>query len=411
MSKTWTILKYELLNTLSRRSFLLMLILVPLIPGLIVGVLGVMNPGQRESVQEVFTPGFDSPLPFGYVDQGNLIQALPEWLPAGALEKYTQEDDAKADLLAGKLNAYYIIPKDYLQKGEITIIRQDANPVTSFSQNAMFDEVLKFNLLNADPELYNAYNTPALYQYINLAPQTETRDKESPLALYLPYGITMLFYILIMMTASLLLNNVNKEKENRVMEVLLTSLKPVQLFTGKIIALGLAGLLQLVVWLGSAAVILKLGGSTLRLPEGFQLSPSLILFGVVFFVLGYAIYGSLMAGVGALVPNLKEASQATTMMIIPLIIPLMFFNALLQDPNGSLAVFLSLFPLTAPVAMMTRLATGIAPFWQAGISALLCLVLVFIIVRSVSNLFRAQVLLTGQKFSPKSFITALFAKD
>jgi len=90
---------------------------------------------------------------------------------------------------------------------------------------------------------------------------------------------------------------------------------------------------------------------------------------------------------------------------------LMFFNALLQDPNGSLAVFLSLFPLTAPVAMMTRLATGIAPFWQAGISALLCLVLVFIIVRSVSNLFRAQVLLTGQKFSPKSFITALFAKD
>ena len=404
MSKTWTILKYELLNTLSRRSFLLMLILVPLIPGLIVGVLGVMNPGQRESVQEVFTPGLNSALPFGYVDQGSLIQALPEWLPAGTLEKYNQ------DLLAGKLNAYYIIPKDYLQKGAITIIRQDANPVTSFSQNNMFDEVLKFNLLNADPELYNAYNTPALYQYINLAPQTETRDKESPLALYLPYGITMLFYILIMMTASLLLNNVNKEKENRVMEVLLTSLKPVQLFTGKIIALGLVGLLQLVVWLGSAAVILKMGGTTLRLPEGFQFPPSLILFGVVFFVLGYAIYGSLMAGVGALVPNLKEASSATTMMIIPLIIPLMFFNALLQDPNGTLAVFLSFFPLTAPVAMMTRLATGITPLWQAVVSALICLVLVFFIVRSVSSLFKAQILLTGQKFTTKSFIAALFGQ-
>jgi len=213
-----------------------------------------------------------------------------------------------------------------------------------------------------------------------------------------------------MMTASLLLNNVHKEKENRVMEVLLTSLKPLQLFTGKIIALGLAGLLQLVVWLGSAAVILKLGGSTLRLPEGFQLPPSLILFGVVFFVLGYAIYGSLMAGVGALVPNLKEASQATTMMIIPLIIPLMFFNALLQDPNGSLAVFLSLFPLTAPVAMMTRLATGITPLWQAVVSALICLVLVFFIVRSVSSLFKAQILLTGQKFTPKSFIAALFGQ-
>jgi len=246
------------------------------------------------------------------------------------------------------------------------MVTLDANPATGFEQNALFNEVLRFNLLGSNMELYQQYTMPANFEYVDLAPEEETPDLNDPMAFYLPYGITMLFYILIMTSASLLLNNVNKEKENRVMEVLLTSLKPVQLFTGKIIALGLAGLLQLVVWLGSAAVILKLGGSTLRLPEGFQLPPSLILFGVVFFVLGYAIYGSLMAGVGALVPNLKEASQATTMMIIPLIIPLMFFNALLQDPNGTLAVFLSLFPLTAPVAMMTRLATGITPPLASG---------------------------------------------
>jgi ABC-2 type transport system permease protein len=410
MSKTWTVFKYELINTLTRRSFILTLILVPLIPAIIVGILGQMNQGQREAVQQVFSPEAGSSLPDGYIDQSGLIQSLPEWLPQGSLLPYTDEAKAQSDLEASLLNAYYVVPEDYIEKGEVILVRKDANPVTGFDQTDTFEQVLRFNLLGADPERFMTYTNPVSYQYINLRPQEAERDQQGPLAFYLPYGITMLFYMLIMMTASFLLNNISKEKENRVMELLMSSVKPIELFTGKLIALGLAGLLQLVVWLGSALLILRLGGTTLNIPANLQLPPSLLLWGIVFFVLGYGLYGSLMAGVGAMVPNLREASQATMIVIIPMIIPLMFINILIQEPNGALATVISLIPLTAPVAMMTRLAAGSIPLWQVLLSTLLLLGTVILIIRSVAKLFRAQTLLAGQKFSNKAFLKALVSR-
>ena len=114
-----------------------------------------------------------------------------------------------------------------------------------------------------------------------------------------------------------------------------------------------------------------------------------------------------MAGVGALVPNLREASQATTVMIIPLIIPLIFISAIIGDPNGPLAVGLSLFPLTAPVTMMTRLAAGNVPIWQPALAAGLLAVTAVLIVRAVAGMFRAQILLSGQAFNLRRFFVAL----
>ena len=110
------------------------------------------------------------------------------------------------------------------------------------------------------------------------------------------------------------------------------------------------------VW--SGLLILRFTGQALQLPSAFQLPVSILAWGALFFILGYGIDASLMAGVGALVPSLREASQATTIMIIPLIIPLILISTLVNDPNSTLAVVLSLFPLTSPVAMITRLAAG-----------------------------------------------------
>jgi ABC-2 type transport system permease protein len=114
-----------------------------------------------------------------------------------------------------------------------------------------------------------------------------------------------------------------------------------------------------------------------------------------------------MASVGALVPNLREASQATIVVVLPMIIPLMLISILIQDPNGALAIGLSLFPLTAPVAMMTRLAAGTVPVWQVALSALILLVTAVLIMRAVARMFRAQTLLTGQPFELRRLIAAL----
>jgi len=118
-----------------------------------------------------------------------------------------------------------------------------------------------------------------------------------------------------------------------------------------------------------------------------------------------------MAGLGALVPNLREASQATILVIFPLIIPVVLLSILINDPHGLLATVLSLFPLTSPVAMMTRLAAGGVPFWQTLLAAALLAVTAVLVVRSVARMFRAQTILSGQPFSRKVFFNALFGRS
>ena len=117
-----------------------------------------------------------------------------------------------------------------------------------------------------------------------------------------------------------------------------------------------------------------------------------------------------MAGLGALVPNLREATQATIVVIFPLIIPIFLLSFLINEPNSTLAVILSIFPLTAPVAMMTRLSAGGVPLWQTVLSAVLLAVTAVVVVRSVARMFRAQTILSGQPFSRKLFFSTLFGR-
>ncbi len=125
---------------------------------------------------------------------------------------------------------------------------------------------LEFNMLGADQVRFNAYFHPIEVEYIDISPDIQERDMSSPLAFLLPYGVTMLFYVLMITSASLLMNSITKEKENRVMEILVSTIKPKELLAGKILGLGLIGLLQMVVWMGSALLMLNLGGSILKVP-------------------------------------------------------------------------------------------------------------------------------------------------
>jgi len=110
------------------------------------------------------------------------------------------------------------------------------------------------------------------------------------------------------------------------------------------------------------------------------------------------------------VPNLREASQATFVVIFPMIIPLFFISILIEEPNGTLATILSLIPWTASVTMMMRLAAGNVPLWQLLASSALLAVTAFLILRSVVRLFRAQTLLSGQPFNVKIYLNALLGR-
>lgn len=409
MKKTLLILKQELITTVTRKSFLFLAFGIPVVSALIFWAISQIN--QSSTATEAVSSFFSGPqqsLPDGYVDTSGLIQTVPEDL-IGMFVNYPDEAAARAALERGEIASYYLIPDDYVATGEVVVIRPDFNPLGGMDQSTPFRWMLQLNLLGGNIDLARQVNYPLNLEVKALKPEL-ARDSDNPLSFFIPYAVTMIFYVVIFGSASLLLSSVSKEKESRVIEVLMVSVTPRQLLNGKIIGLGLAGLLQTVIWVGTGYVLMRLSGQTFSLPQTFNIPPSFIIWGLVFFVLGYAVYASLMAGMGALAPNLREASQATIIVSLPLIATMFFITVLIEDPHGAISIVFSLFPLSSPVAMMTRLAGGGVPFWQLLLAAALLAVTAAIILRAVASMFRAQALLSGQPFNVKRYFLALVGR-
>ena len=412
MKKILLVLKNELTTIISRPSFWLALLGLPLAGALIFAGVGAINKSASaiETVSQVFSGPQDT-RPEGYVDLSGIISEIPVSVPPDTFIAYPDEASARQALAAGEISAFYIVPADYIQKGKITYIRPDFNPLASSGDKSnLFTWTVQVNLAGGDILFANLVNGPLKVDEISLA-TVAPPDENNPLALWTPYIITLIFYMLIIGSSSLLLSNVSKEKENRVIEMLLTSVTPSQLLTGKILGLGIVGLGQTVFWFGTSYILLNLSGRTFQLPSAIHLPVSFLVWGLVFFLLGYAVYASLMAGLGALAPNLREASQATFVITLPLMVPLFLSSSVfMQAPNGAIATVLSLFPLSAPVAMMARLSAGGVAWWQPLLAAVLLAATAVLIVRAVAGMFRAQALLSGQGFKLKTYLRALAGK-
>jgi ABC-2 type transport system permease protein len=194
------------------------------------------------------------------------------------------------------------------------------------------------------------------------------------------------------------------------MEVLLTSVSSRQMIAGKLAALGLLGLLQTAMWMGVMWAVASFGGRPLNVPAGFELPRALIAWTFVYGLLGYAMYGAQMAGLGALAPELKDTKGASFLIMLPMIVSYTFLVVILEAPDGLIAVTLSLFPLSSPVAMITRMIVTQVPAWQPPAAAALQAVAVVIIVRAVARMFRAQVMLSGQPFSVRRYLRAFLGR-
>jgi ABC-2 type transport system permease protein len=412
MNKTWIVFKTEFINTVTRRSFLIMLILVPLVPALILGGVSLFKDEDSDGgITGMFQPDETVEVHEGYIDQAGIITEIPDWITEDRLTAYPDVETARRDTLSGKLTGYYVIQPDYIEDGTMLYFRDDFNPINGFDSTHIINELINYNLLGADQSLYAAYQNPIHLEMIDIEPEVIELDQSNPLSYYIPYVITFLLYFVIINSASLMLASVAKEKENQAIEIILSSIKPEQLLTGKILGLGLVGLLQTVVWMGSALLILKLGGTTLEIPAGLQLPPEILVWGVVFFILGYLLYAAIMAGIGALVPKLKEASQATIFVVLPAVVPLMMINEIVGQPDSTLSIALSLIPFTASSTIVTRLTVTAIPAWQIIASIGLLVLAIVFMIRAVAKMFRAQNLLTGKKFSFGLFLRVLIGKE
>jgi ABC-2 type transport system permease protein len=412
MNKVWLVFKNEFITVVSRKSFLLTLFLFPIISFVIMLIVGGIQKSSGTDtgsmITELLMPSAKVTLE-GFVDRSGLVKEIPD-VYAYRLTGFDSEEAARHALTDGDISAYYLIEPDYLENGTIIYVRPDFNPLGGSVQSSSIETLMAYNLTDGNLELYQRLENPLILTTRSIDMEGPERDSENPLTFILPYGVTFLFYIVIMTASSLLLSSISNEKQTRVMEVLMTSIHPREMLTGKIVALGLTGLLQTVVWSGSGLLLLRLAGQRFALGDAFQLPVSILIWGILFFIFGYAVYASLLAGVGALVPNMREASQLTTMVIIPMIVPLMFISSLIQAPNSSMSVIFSIFPLTAPVAMMTRLAATQVPFWQSALAlGLLALTAVYFVF-AVAKLFRAQNLLSGRQVNVFTYLKILFGK-
>lgn len=412
MIKLFKVFKFEFLNLVRRRSFILMVILVPLIPALVLTLLGILNDDQTQSLTQIFSSEVANPLPMGIVDRSGTITEYPDWLTYGSLVEVKDVQTARQQTAANQLEGFFVIAPDYLETGKVTYIKPEINMITEIVQQDTLDQLIDYNLMGSDQALYLRYTNPVSYNYVYLNPETaDTRDQDSAANYFVPYAITMIFYILILISSSFMLNSVGKDKDNKTIEVLLTSSSPIDLFLGKLLGYGAGSLIQMLAWGGAVLILMKIGGQSFPAMQGLSLPKQATFLGVPYFIFGFLIYGSLMAGVGALAPNLREGNSSSFIISLPLIFTILVMNQLIAEPSSLFSVILSVFPFTSPVVMMTRLTIGTVPGWHIVLSLTLLIASVFLIVKGVSNLFSSQTLLSGEKFKLKIFFrTILFGR-
>jgi len=203
-----------------------------------------------------------------------------------------------------------------------------------------------------------------------------------------------ILFFSITMSAGFMLQSVAKEKENRTAEILLLSVRPRELMLGKVLGLGFVALLQLAVWMGGGWLALGQGQNMSAALAGFTLPAGFAIWAVLYFLFGYILYASVLGALGALAPNVREGTQFTFIAILPLLVPVWLNTAFIQAPSGALATALSLFPLTAPTAMVTRMSISYVPFWQPVVSLAGLVATTYLFVLIAGRFFRADTLLS-----------------
>jgi ABC-2 type transport system permease protein len=227
----------------------------------------------------------------------------------------------------------------------------------------------------------------------------------------LPFVVSLVAMMPLFIGGGYLFQSLTNEKESRVMEVLLVSLRPRQLLTGKLLGLSALILVQYLVWVGIAVVAVTVLGQGLgELLAAIHLSGREVLLAFPYALGGFGLYAGLMAGMGALTADVEGARGWTFVLTLPMLVPFYVGSALIQAPHGTLALVLSLFPYSAPVGMLMRMTVTAVPAWQFAVSLGLLALTAVGTIALMARLFRAQTLLSGESFSPRRFWSAVTAR-
>ncbi len=314
------------------------------------------------------------------------------------------KDEALQRLRDGAVQRVFLVPANYMEKGAIETYQTEGSPFSHGGERAerALARILRKSLAGArfPAEVGTRIERPiedAASSSFLVRPDGGIEpfmDAERVARMVIPGVFALLLLMSLLTSAGYLLQGVVEEKENRVIEVILSSVTPQDLLLGKLFGLGAAGLLQLAAWV----TVASFATSLLAAAALAYLNWKLFLFCMLFFIGGYLMVGSLMTGTGALGTNARESQQLSVIWTLCLVLPpAMTWMLIVDDPNTPMARLLGWFPLTGPITMMVRLGTGKVPLWDAGV-ALLCLAAgVYLSIRGAAALFRLGLLMYGKR--------------
>lgn len=323
------------------------------------------------------------------------------------LVRYEENSEAREALRSGRISSYIIVPENFLETGVIELYSSKKEmSVPGAELSAELSDIAIDSLLKdrVNESVLQRVKDPINLRLYNIGDNGESSEQgiaEILASFGLPFLTGFLLFFSIFTASGYLLRGVAEEKENRIMEVLLSSATPpTELLTGKIIGLGAVGLLQIIVWL---SVIVIGGGYALPV----RVDPMILFLALIYFLLGFLFFASMMAGIGAITGSLQESQQVAGIFTFAAAFPLVFMQLILTNPDSPAAVFLSLFPFTSPVTMLSRIAASEVPFYQIAASLFILFVSIHVVIIISSRLFRIYLLMYGKRPEVKEILKSI----
>ncbi len=280
---------------------------------------------------------------------------------------------------------------------DFTLIRSLSNALNEAVR------ILRFRKSGIDPLLVRKLLTPVSLHTFKIAAGKAEEDRGFTFGI--TYILALSLYMGLILYGVMIMRSVLEEKNNRVVEMIVSSVRPFRLMMGKLMGVGAVGLAQFVFW-GLFLLVLMVfkaplaslfGADESVLPSLPSVSLSVIIFFMVFFVLGFLLYATLYAAIGAMVNSEQDAQQLQTPLILFLIVPIMLMLPIMQRPDSQLAVVLSMIPFFSPIIMFMRISVLMPPVYQIALSILILVLTILAMIWLAGKIYRVGILMYGKK--------------
>lgn len=303
-----------------------------------------------------------------------------------------------------EIDAYLLIPPDIAARDAKFEFR--SRKAGDFAANSILREALneavrseRLAAANISETLVKDLSQNVVFEAKSINEKGEEKDSEMLFIASLVIG--MMIYITLTIYGQVIMGAVVEEKETRIAEILFSSARPFTLLFGKLVGVGLAGLTQLAIWVGSLVAIIgflatqaDMGPIVKSLPH---ITPLMVIYFFVFFIVGYFIYASMFALVGSMVTTVQEGGQFAFPPIMIMLIGFYFSFAVIRDPNSSLSFWVSISPFFAPMTMPVRILAEMPPLWEILLSVGLNVLAIAGLVWLASRVYRIGMLMYGKR--------------